>query len=116
MDLTATILSATRSPMPAAQPLDGIDLIPHLRDAKNAVQRRVFWRRPAPRVQAAVREGRWKLLADGGHLFLFDLSVDPGERHDLSREHPEIVRTLSPALEYWFEEMNKASKGSGGGD
>lgn len=112
MDLTATILSATGSSVPAGYPLDGIDLLPHLRNMQSTVDRRLFWRRPTPSVQAAVREGRWKLLADGAHLFLFDLSEDPGERNDLSREQPEIVRTLSLALKQWFEEMTKAAEGS----
>ena len=112
MDLTATILSATGSPVPAEHRLDGIDLLPHLRDTQSTVDRRVFWRRMTPSVQAAVREGRWKLLMDGQHLFLFDLSADPGERNDLSREHPDVVRKLSQALQTWFTEMNAASKGS----
>jgi hypothetical protein len=36
----------------------------------------------------------------------------PGERNDLSREHPEVVRGLSQALEAWINEMNTASKAS----
>jgi arylsulfatase A-like enzyme len=112
MDLTATILSATGSSVRAESRLDGIDLLPHLRDTQNTVDRRVFWRRPTPGVQLAVRDGRWKLFADGANLFLFDLSADPGERNDLSRERPDVVRRLSQALEAWFTEMNTASKAS----
>lgn len=112
MDLTATILSATGSSLPAGHRLDGMDLLPHLRAARSTVERRVFWRRVTPSVQAAVREGRWKLLADGQHLFLFDLSADPNERTDLSREHPDVVRRLSQALQAWFDEMNAAAKAS----
>jgi arylsulfatase A-like enzyme len=111
MDLTATILAATQSVAPAGHQLDGIDLVPHLRDAQPVLQRRLFWRRlPFPDGQAAVRDGRWKLLLDGPHALLFDLETDFGERHDLAWQHPEIVRRMSEALEEWFDQMNAAMK------
>ena len=111
MDLMPTILSAAGIDMPSSG-LDGIDLLPYLRDGQSTQERRVFWRRPSPSLQGAVREGVWKLLADGGNVFLFDLQADPGERNDLSRQYPEVVRRLSRGLQQWFEEMNvTASKG-----
>lgn len=109
MDLTATILAATRTAVRPEHRLDGVDLLPLLRDGQPTLHRRLFWRRlPFPNGQAAVRDGRWKLLADGQHMLLFDLHADPGERNDLARHHPEIVRTLSLALEQWFNEMTAA--------
>src|SRR5262249_6597570 len=41
----------------------------------------------------SIRSGPWKLIVDraGGGRKLFDLGGDPGERHNLRREHPELV-------------------------
>jgi arylsulfatase A-like enzyme len=60
-----------------------------------------------PRDQRAVRSGRWKLVQDRNDFYLFDLSDDPGERHDLTSFHPEVVRKLNAALDQW--ERNLAS-------
>jgi arylsulfatase A len=36
---------------------------------------------------------------------LFDLEVDPGEQHDLSEAHPEVVSRMRTDLENWFETL-----------
>jgi len=51
---------------------------------------------------AGLRSGRWKYLRPGlwsGTTTLFDLEADPGERHDLSRERPDLVRQLEDRLQ-----------------
>jgi arylsulfatase A len=51
---------------------------------------------------AGLRSGRWKYLRPGlwsGTTTLFDLEADPGEKHDLSRERPELVRQLEDRLQ-----------------
>ncbi|HXJ37549.1 MAG TPA: sulfatase [Candidatus Eisenbacteria bacterium] len=52
-----------------------------------------------------VRRGNWKLLIDGTHTRLFDLTSDPKETRDVAAEHPDAVAELqahawrrSPAL------------------
>lgn len=102
MDITASILAATGSRPPAGYRPDGIDILPILRGKAPLLERRLFWRwtRPA-RQQRAVRFGQWKLLVDGSHLLLFDLSVDPGERTDLTARRPDLVVTLSRLLTDW---------------
>jgi len=108
MDLTATILAATGTAHPANHPLDGIDLLPILRGRSSTVERQLFWRRPRPTAQRAVRSGRWKLLQDGVNFYLFDVARDPGERHDLTAAHPDLVRKLSAALDDWEREVGVA--------
>jgi arylsulfatase A len=62
----------------------------------------------------SLRQGNWKYLAPGkgpamslhtnielGNLptpQLYDLSVDPGETHNVADQHPEIVSRLSSRL------------------
>jgi arylsulfatase A-like enzyme len=108
MDLTATILAATGTALPANHPLDGINLLPILRGRSSPVERRLFWRRLRPTAQRAVRSGRWKLLQDGVDFYLFDVAADPGERHDLTAVHPDLVRKLSAALDDWEREVGVA--------
>jgi len=107
-DLTASILAATRTPLPEGYHPDGIDLLPVLRGDSPVVERRLFWRINRPnRHQQAVRSGRWKLLVDGGQYLLFDLSDDPGERTDLAARHPDIVVALKAALSDWEKDVDQ---------
>ena len=105
MDLTASILAATGATIPTAYKLDGINLLPSLSGRSPGVERQLFWRIKRPREQRAVRSGRWKLVQDGNDFYLFDVSHDPGERNDLTAEHPELVRKLNAALDAWEKEV-----------
>jgi arylsulfatase A-like enzyme len=106
MDLTATILGATGTPVPSDYRLDGIDLLPSLKKNGAIVQRRLFWRRlPAATGQSAVRDGDWKLMNDGAFTFLFDVKADPGERNDLSARQPAVLRRLIQLAEEWQREV-----------
>lgn len=106
MDLTATILAATGTAVPATHKLDGIDLIPSLSGRKALIERELFWRRPRPFMQRAVRSGKWKLVWEGTHLYLFDLIADPTERNDLTPQHEDVVRMLRMKIEAWEKNVD----------
>jgi arylsulfatase A-like enzyme len=107
MDLTATILAATQTPVPNGASLDGVDLLPLLGKRAAVVERTLFWRIATPiRQQRAVRKGSWKLLVDGDDLLLFDVRSDPGERHDLASRHPDVVRQLRGLLAAWEKDVD----------
>jgi arylsulfatase A-like enzyme len=119
-DLTATILAATGTSMPANRPMDGIDLLPIVSSGKT-VERPLYWRIDRQdRRQRAMRLGRWKYLRDGAIDLLFDLEADPGERNNLGYNEPARMADLRARLARWEEEMNKVSNefpmnhGSGG--
>jgi arylsulfatase A-like enzyme len=103
MDLTASILAATNTPIPSEAKLEGIDLLPILAGRAPEAQRTLLWRTQS---QKAVRHGDWKLLVDGGALFLFNLRADIGERHDLARERTDLVRTLRPLIDAWERDVD----------
>lgn len=110
MDLTASILAASRTRAPNAHPPDGIDLLPVLRGETEPVERDLYWRIDRPdRQQRAIRSGGWKLLEDGGQLLLFDLDHDPGERTELSGQHPDVVRRLRLMLDQWEADVDHAT-------
>jgi len=110
MDLTASILAVTGSTIPATYKLDGVDLLPALSGRSPLVERQIFWRIKRPREQRAVRSGRWKLLQEGADFYLFDVSADPGERHDLTAEHPELVGKLNAALDAWEKDVDSSNR------
>jgi uncharacterized sulfatase len=84
--------------------LDGVNLLPHLNGEKAvAPHESLFWRWTA---QSAVREGNWKLLRGGDREYLYDLSVDLGEKHNLAAEHPEVAKRLREKLTQWGAELN----------
>ncbi len=111
MDLTATIVAATRSPIPADARLEGIDLLPVLERRSLAVERTVFWRIDTPiRQQRAVRQGSWKLLVDGDDLLLFNLRDDIGERNDLAARRPDLVAKFRALLQAWESDVDAEAK------
>jgi arylsulfatase A-like enzyme len=115
MDLTATILAATRSPVPANARLEGIDLLPVLERRSPAVDRTLFWRIDTPaRQQRAVRQGAWKLLVDADDLLLYNLRDDIGERNDLAARRPDIVRKLLPLIKAWEGDVDAEAKSLSG--
>ena len=115
MDLTASILAVTGTPVPPEAHLEGMDLIPIVTGERRAVERTLFWRILVPgRSQRAVRRGDWKLLVDSDEtqLLLFDLSKDIGERHDLAYAHPAIAKDLRGRIREWERDVDAEAKGS----
>ena len=98
MDLTASILAATRTPVPEEARLEGIDLFPILEGRAPATERMLFWRVVGARPQQTVRSGDWKLLFDGPRAMLFNLRTDIGERNNVIGMHTDIARRLRPLL------------------
>jgi arylsulfatase A-like enzyme len=111
MDLSATILAVTNSPVPAEARLEGINLLPLLQEKASRMERTLFWRYTLPtRRQRAVRQGDWKLVVDGPNPMLFNLTSDIGERNDLANQRPEIVKRLYPLIAQWEQDVDAEAK------
>ena len=109
MDLTASILGVTGTTVPVDYRPDGLNLLPTLGGRLPLVERQLFWRLKRSG-QRAVRSGRWKLVEDGGNFYLFDVVADPGERHDLTAAHLDLVRRLNVALDAWERDVDATSQ------
>jgi arylsulfatase A-like enzyme len=110
MDLTASILAATGTEVPADARHEGIDLLPILAGRTAEVERTLFWRVPPPQPQHAVRWGDWKLLLDGGRALLFNLRQDSSERNNLIAQHADIAQRLSALLKTWTADVDSEAK------
>ncbi|HYE86141.1 MAG TPA: sulfatase-like hydrolase/transferase [Vicinamibacterales bacterium] len=116
MDLTATILAATGTAVPADARPEGINLMPMLDGTAPIAERTLFWRvRTAGLDQRAVRSGNWKLIEEGtARLMLFDLSKDIGERNDLSATRTDVVRRLRQQAVAWQKDVESEAKARAG--
>ena len=102
MDWLPTILAATGVRAPAGKKMDGVNLMPVLKQEKEPFTRTVFWR--YKRLEArrkAVRSGDWKYVWDTGKEELHNLADDPAETRDLLGQRPEIATDLKKKLAAW---------------
>ena len=107
LDFMATALAAAGTQPPSGVPLDGVDLVPHLRgDNKERPHQTLYWRFIKDR---AIRYGDWKLtMPVGKPEGLFNLAKDISESTDLSAANPEIVKKLKGLHAAWEAQMPPA--------
>ncbi|HZN36269.1 MAG TPA: sulfatase-like hydrolase/transferase [Pirellulaceae bacterium] len=103
LDIGATALAAAGIPL-AADKLDGIDLLPMVRQPQGTLSpRTLFWRVGQ---RHALRRGDWKLIRDGGRPWrLYNLAADLGETTDLAESQPELVVELAALWDRWNAEQ-----------
>ena len=104
MDWSATMLDAAGVRPDAAHPLDGVSLMPVLRDAHNTFARTMAWRMNH-RGQRVLREGRWKYLRVDGHDYLFDIASDERERANRAAFEGDRLQRMAQAWEAWNAQM-----------
>jgi arylsulfatase A-like enzyme len=113
MDLTASILAATGTAVPADARLEGINLMPILEGRAPEVERTLFWRTTTGnRSQKAVRRGDWKVVIDGTHTFVFNVRTDISERQDLASRRQDVAQKLQPLLADWERDVDAEAKGA----
>jgi len=105
----ATILAVTGSAPDPAYPLDGESLLPVCKGEKAVYDRTLFWRTAE---RAAARVGSWKYLADKDGEYLFDLSVDPGEKDDRRGKQPDKFDEIKRQYVAWNAQMLPRPQGS----
>ncbi|MBK6929006.1 MAG: sulfatase-like hydrolase/transferase [Comamonadaceae bacterium] len=104
MDWSATMLDAAGAPADAAYPLDGISLLPVLKDPTSSFRRPLHWRMNH-RGQRALRDGDWKYLRVDGHDYLFNIPADERERANHAGREPARLAAMRAAWEAWEATM-----------
>jgi len=108
MDIFSTVAAAANAPLPSDRSIDGINLLPHLQTpatpARAQPERALFWRDGAYR---AVQYQGWKLIDSHRpkRQWLFNLTTDPTERHDLANTRPDKLQSLQGLLEQHHAQM-----------
>ena len=111
-DLFPTLLELAGLPARPGDHVDGTSLVPALVGATENLRGALYWHFPhyhgsGNRPGGAVQFGDLKLVEwfEDGSVELYDLSVDSGERHDLSDERPEDAAHLLEGLRAWRKEV-----------
>ena len=111
MDLTASILAATSTAVPAEAGLEGINLFPTLEGRAPDVERTLFWRTSVGnRSQKAIRSGDFKLVIDGNHTMVFNVRTDVGERNELANQRQDVAQKLRPLLAQWENDVDAEAR------
>lgn len=104
MDLLPTVAELSEIDL-SDLPLDGSSFKDALLGrADSTTERTLFFEAfpgNSPREEFAVRRGPWKLVADGGTYFLFNLLQSPKETGNLVRSHPDVVVELVDEYREW---------------
>jgi len=104
MDWSATLIEAAGSSAHADYPLDGVSLMPVLRDPAATFTRPMYWRMKH-RGQRAMRHGQWKYLRVDDNEYLFDLTADERERANLGGRQPERLASMRADWQAWNSTM-----------
>lgn len=110
MDLTESILNMAGAKPLADQPLDGMNILEHVRQGKADVSRTLFWRqRRGENTWRGVRDGNLKLVSQQTgkkrEEWLFDLGSDAAEKNDLAAVRTTELKRMQELLAKWEEEV-----------
>ncbi len=115
IDFFPTVLDIAGISLPAARTIDGLSLVPVLKQSGGLRRDALYWHYPhycsgkgesaAP--YSIIRAGGWKLIRhyEGSRLELFNLAEDLGEKRDLTAKMPEKARQLNGQLSAWLKSV-----------
>lgn len=107
VDIFPTLAELAGLPAPAGpQPIDGLSLVPVLRDPTVRVRDHAFHCFPKATLGRAIRTERFRLVewkkqgapADSAEIELYDYETDPLETTNQARAHPDVVQQLLAIL------------------
>jgi arylsulfatase A-like enzyme len=119
VDLFPTLVELAHANPPEVQPLDGVSLLPLLLGHSAGLKRdALYWHFPGylgsghdvwrTTPAGAIRVGDDKLIEffEDGRLELYNLRADVGQKHDLAKERPDLVRKLHAQLKNWRQTVS----------
>jgi len=110
IDLMPTLINLCDLKQPEGVRFDGLNLVPLLKNRgsnwpdrilvtdSQRVDHPIKWRR------SATMTDQWRLI-NGEELY--DMKVDPGQKYNVSSEHPDIVKKLRQGYEDWWTDISK---------
>lgn len=130
IDFLPTFAEIATASIPDSKTLDGVSLVPLLKDSSAAPpERALFWHFPVylqatgrkqnrefpehdaffrTRPGSAMRYQQWKLheYFEDGRIELYDLSTDLGETKNIAADNPDVTSRLHQKLVQWRNELN----------
>jgi arylsulfatase A-like enzyme len=112
MDFYPTLAELSGANLPAQQPIDGVSLIPILKQSGKINREAVYWHFPCyigrGEPCSAVRAGDWKLIQkfEDQSVELFNLRDDPGESRNLAQTDPYRTQEMLGLLTDWQTLLN----------
>ena len=109
VDVMPTVLALAGSKANPGKPFDGMDIWLTLAEGKPSLHEDILVNVEAFR--GAIIKGKWKLVKIAllpGKTELFDLSVDPGEKNNVAKQNPEVVRDLESRLIAYAKEQKQS--------
>ena len=103
LELLPTFARLASAELPKGVVYDGFDMLPALTGRKKSQRTEMYWQR---RNDKAARVGRYKWVESARGNGLYDLSTDIGEKRDLSRERPELLKKLKSRFTRWRKQMD----------
>jgi len=107
VDLFPTLAELAHLPAPTGpQPIDGLSLVPVLKDSKKRIRDHAFHCFPKQTLGRAIRSERYRFVEwktpgatpDSAELELYDYERDPLETKNLANEQPDVVNQLRAIL------------------
>jgi arylsulfatase A-like enzyme len=103
MDLLPTFAKLAGTSAPENHPIDGVDILPLLKDPSKQTDRVLHWLFGS---DWAVRKGAWKLIGKSDRpLTLVNLEADIEEKQNLIKEKPGLVGELMKLHHQWIAEV-----------
>jgi len=119
-DFYPTMLEMAGLPLMPKQHIDGVSLMPLLKNEGKLNRKAIYWHYPhyhgsGNRPSGAVRAGDYKLIEwyEDNSVELYNLRNDMGEKHDLTKEMPEKAAELRRMLHQWRRQMKAKMPASG---
>lgn len=112
-DFYPTMLEMAGLALKSKQHVDGVSLVPLLKDVKSLDREAIFWHYPHYGNQGgspggAVRAGDYKLIEfyEDNRIELYNLKVDIGEKNNLVEKMPEKAAELHGMLKLWRKDVD----------
>ena len=128
LDFFPTLAEIGKGKLPKEQPVDGVSLLPVMRDSDASLGREAIYfhfpcylqgyeggegaeaQRPPWRATpcSAIRMGDWKLIKyfETNETELFNLNDDPGEQHNLAQKNVDMRIKLLAQIRQWHQSVD----------
>ena len=110
IDILPTLLDITGTSMPDSLDIDGISLLPVIKDPTKEIKDRIFYIHQNNIRECLIHPGglrtdKYRLLNWKSGYELYDMINDPSQKRNIAADYPEITSELIRKYESWFEEV-----------